>query len=97
MCTYLETQTKGEDTKHTCLETKKGGVNIAYTSVEIWTEGRFVNTYIYIYILEMQHKGVDTKPILVSGFHHALWQSTNFISRLMHSNIRNLEVKIYVV
>ena len=41
MCTYLEMQTKGEDTKYTCLETKKGGVDIAYTCVEIWTEGRF--------------------------------------------------------
>ena len=26
-----------------------------------------------------------------------LWESITFISRLMHSNIQNLEVKIYVV
>jgi len=34
---------------------------------------------------------------LISGFHRALLQSVTSISRLMHSNIQNLEVKIYVV
>lgn len=41
MCTYLEMYTIGEDTKYTRLETKKWSVDIVYTRVEIWTEGRF--------------------------------------------------------
>jgi len=34
---------------------------------------------------------------LISGFHRALLQSVTFISQLMHSVIRNVDVKIYVV
>ena len=39
----------------------------------------------------------DITVHLISGFQRALWQSITFISRLMHSIIQNLEVKIYVV
>jgi len=35
--------------------------------------------------------------LLISVFHRALLQSVIFISRLRHSVIQNLEVKIYVV
>jgi len=34
---------------------------------------------------------------LISGFHRALLQSATFTSRLMHSVIQNVDVKIYVV
>jgi len=34
---------------------------------------------------------------LISVFHCALLQSVTFISRLMHSIIQNVDVKIYVV
>ena len=40
---------------------------------------------------------VYTTISVISGFHRALLQSITFISRLMHSIIQNLEVKIYVV
>jgi len=33
---------------------------------------------------------------LISGFHRALLHSVTFISRLMHSIIQNVDVKIYV-
>ena len=35
--------------------------------------------------------------ILISSFHRALLQSVTFISRLKHSVLQNLDVKIYVV
>lgn len=41
MCSYLEMQIKVEDIKYTRLEIKKGGVDTAYTCVEIWRKGRF--------------------------------------------------------
>jgi len=34
---------------------------------------------------------------LISSFHRALLQSVTFISRLMHSVLQNVNVKIYVV
>jgi hypothetical protein len=36
------------------------------------------------------------RKLLISSFHRALLQSVTFISRLMHSFIQNVDVKIYV-
>jgi hypothetical protein len=34
---------------------------------------------------------------LILGFHRALLQSVTFVSRLMHSIIENVDIKIYIV
>jgi len=45
----------------------------------------------------LQYVTLNDVLTLISGFHRALLQSVTFISRLMHSVIQNINVKIYVV
>ena len=40
---------------------------------------------------------INLHYVLISGFHRALLKSVTFISRLMHSVTKNVDVKIYVV
>jgi len=42
-------------------------------------------------------KIIQTESVLLICFHRALLQSVTFISRLLHSVIQNVHVKIYVV
>ena len=54
------------------------------------------NTYTFMKNDFQMHKPVHFY-LLISSFHRALLQSVTFISRLMHSVIQNVDVKIYVV
>jgi hypothetical protein len=40
---------------------------------------------------------INLQYLLISGFHRALLQSVTFISRLIHSVIQNVDIKIYVL
>ena len=63
-----------------------------------WTSPMLHKLYRKIYPFKMVPGNVIKHSFrIVSGFHRALLESITFISRLTHSVIQNLEVKIYVV